>query len=222
MLASAELWGDDGKAVLCSQFSEERRAVRGTLRKSPIVGRFFEKQKQYSVLVTQYSVNQNKGCGYLWSDGACSGVQAIPALTAIFASIYKGLRWFQAPGALLSNNPLRRQLTAAAGKQRGYCSAGNHFFCGAGCNPACLRLQMMNGFPHHPNRMEGEPFWIAGHQIQCKAGCKFFWRHHGGLNQALALSTALALKGAGNEIHSRMALISSAASTASARRSIFF
>ncbi len=29
-------------SVLGSQFSEERRAVRGTLRKSPIVGRFFE------------------------------------------------------------------------------------------------------------------------------------------------------------------------------------
>ena len=112
MLASAELWGDDGKTVLCSRFSEERRAVRGTLRKSPIVGTFFEKQKQYSVLGTQYSVNQNKGCGYPWSDGACSGVQAIPALTAIFASIYKGLRWFWVLGALLSNTPLKRQLNS--------------------------------------------------------------------------------------------------------------
>jgi len=55
----------------------------------------------------------NKGCGYPWSDGACSGVQAIPALTAIFASIYEGLRWFWVLGALLSNTPLRRQSTAA-------------------------------------------------------------------------------------------------------------
>src|SRR5712692_9522906 len=111
MLASAELWGDDGKAVLCSQFSENSyRSSEQCLRKSPIAGKVFENQLP---VASSQSPVLNKGCGYPWSDGACSGVQAIPALTAIFASIYKGLRWFSVLGALLSNNPLRRQSTAA-------------------------------------------------------------------------------------------------------------